>query len=72
MTMEVISIDTEYLTLTQFLKHINLIASGGQAKYFLAEIEVFVNGVLEDRRGKKLYAGDIIKVEGLEYTIKCI
>lgn len=69
--MEVISIDTEYLTLAQFLKHVNLISSGGQAKFFLVETEVFVNDKLEDRRGRKLYNCDIVLVDGVEYQIVC-
>lgn len=69
--MEVISIDTEYLTLAQFLKHVNLISSGGQAKFFLVEAEVFVNDKLEDRRGRKLYNGDVVLVDGVEYQIVC-
>lgn len=69
--MQVISIDTEYLTLAQFLKYINLISSGGEAKYFLADVDVFVNGVLENRRGKKLYHHDVIQVDGEEYQIIC-
>lgn len=69
--MEVISIDTEYLTLAQFLKHVNLISSGGQAKFFLVEAEVFVNDKLEDRRGRKLYNRDVVLVDGVEYQIVC-
>ncbi|KRL01656.1 S4 domain-containing protein YaaA [Liquorilactobacillus capillatus] len=53
---------TEYITLGQFLKIAGIIDSGGQAKWFLQENEIFVNGELETRRGRKLYAGDKVEV----------
>lgn len=65
-----LKINTEYITLQQFLKIENIISSGGEAKYYLAENKVFVNNELENRRGKKLYPNDIVKVEGKEYLIK--
>ena len=45
------------------------IGSGGEAKYFLQDVEVELNGVIENRRGKKLYSNDIIKLEGNEFII---
>ncbi len=48
---------TEYITFGQFLKEINVIGSGGQAKWYLADNSVFVDGELENRRGRKLYVG---------------
>lgn len=62
--MKEIPITTEYITLGQFLKLADCIDTGGQAKLFLAEREVFVNGEKENKRGKKLYKDDIIAVEG--------
>ena len=68
--MKELKINTEFITLQQFLKIENIISSGGEAKYFLAENEVFVNSELENRRGRKLYPGYAIKVFGKEYAIK--
>lgn len=62
--MKDIAISTEYITLGQFLKLADCIDTGGQAKPFLAETKVYVNGELENKRGKKLYDNDIIAVEG--------
>ncbi len=67
--MEKIKIDTEYITLGQFLKMTNIISSGGEAKWFLAENTVLVDDVLEARRGRKLYKGMSIKACGKEYEI---
>lgn len=68
--MEIITIDTEYITLTQFLKLIGLIDTGGQAKFFLFENYVILNGEIENRRGKKLYPGDYIIVGSEEFKIE--
>lgn len=68
--MKGLKITTDYITLQQLLKIEDVISSGGEAKYFLAENEVFVNDELENRRGRKLYPGDVIKVLGKEFKIE--
>ena len=67
--MKKIFINSEYITLSQFLKIEGFIASGGEAKYFLQEVEVVLNGDLENRRGKKLYSNDVIEIENQKYII---
>lgn len=64
MTVKVaeIKINTEYITLGQLLKKTGLITNGGKAKFFLTINEILVNGEPENRRGKKLRAGDEIIV----------
>ncbi|SDI23920.1 S4 domain protein YaaA [Alteribacillus persepolensis] len=59
-----IEITTEYITLGQLLKEVGVIDTGGMAKWFLSEHEVLVNQTDEKRRGKKLYNGDEIMIEG--------
>ena len=46
------------MKLDQFLKWNNLVSSGGEAKYYINEGEVKVNGEIEKRRGRKLIHGD--------------
>lgn len=58
-------ITTEYMTLGQFLKRADVIQSGGEAKIFLAEYTVVVNGEPENRRGRKLYDGDQVEIPGV-------
>jgi ribosome-associated protein len=60
-----LKIDTEYITLGQALKMTDAISSGGMAKWFLSENEVFVNGEIEDRRGRKLRHGDLVNIPGV-------
>lgn len=55
-------INGEFITLAQFLKEESIISSGGQAKWYLNENPVMLNGVLENRRGKKIHPGDQIVI----------
>ncbi len=68
--MNTLKITTEYITLQQLLKIEDIISSGGEAKYFLANNQVFVNNEPENRRGRKLYPNDVIKVSGKEFKIE--
>jgi ribosome-associated protein len=60
----IVHIDAEFITLGQFLKHANLISSGGMAKWFLSEYVVYVDNEKEDRRGRKLYPGAMVEIPG--------
>lgn len=68
--MKKVSIHTEYIELQNVLKLNGIIYTGGEAKIFLKENEVFVNGILENRRGRKLYAGDQVKIADEIYLIE--
>lgn len=50
------------IQLDQFLKLNNIVSTGGQAKILIQRGEVKLNGVIETRRKKKLYDGDIIEL----------
>ena len=65
-----ITINAEYITLGQFLKLADIIQSGGEAKSFLAQNEVEIDGVSDNRRGRKLRGGEIIEILGQTYEIK--
>ena len=53
---------TEFMTLGQMLKEVTVISIGGQAKWYLAENTVLVDGEPENRRGRKLYPGMMVEV----------
>ncbi len=57
------------ITLGQFLKHKDYVSSGGEAKMRIGEFEILVNGEKENRRGRKLYFGDKVSINGDEYII---
>jgi len=67
--MENVKIKGEFITLQQLLKVESIISSGGEIKYYLQENTVLVNGERETRRGRKLYPGDVVKVEDLEIKL---
>ena len=67
--MKAVKITSEYITLGQFLKFQGIISNGGETKDFLANHAVFVNGEAENRRGKKLYPGDLVKIEDMLYKV---
>lgn len=60
----------EYITLNVLLKITDTISTGGMAKAFLAENTVLVNGESENRRGRKLYRGDVIEVLNNTFVIE--
>ena len=58
-----------FITLGVLLKITGIIDTGGQAKYFLSENAVLVNGEEENRRGRKLYHGDEIQIRKQSFLI---
>lgn len=67
--MEEIKIKGEYLKLEQLLKIADLVSSGGEAKFFLINNKIYVNDELDNRRGRKLYKGDVVKILGKVYKL---
>lgn len=66
-----IKLETEFVTLGQLLKEAGVIETGGQAKWFLKETTVLVNGEPDDRRGRKLYPEDVVEVpDNGQFVIK--
>ncbi|CCI84624.1 hypothetical protein FC52_GL001654 [Lactobacillus pasteurii DSM 23907 = CRBIP 24.76] len=68
--IKVFVVKGEYITLSQFLKEESIISSGGQAKWYLQDNPVILNGESENRRGKKLRAGDELEVNGEVYKFQ--
>jgi S4 domain protein YaaA len=61
-----IALTSEHITLGQLLKLAGLVDTGGEARAFLETTAVAVNGEPEQRRGRKLRAGDLVEVAGSE------
>lgn len=60
----------EYITLNVLLKITGIIDTGGMAKWYLANYRVLVNNEEENRRGRKLYPGDIVIADGKQFVIE--
>ncbi len=70
--MEIIKLreTDEFIKLGQALKLAGLVESGVMAKDVIQDGLVSVNGEIDTRRGRKLYAGDIVQFEGQEIKIE--
>lgn len=68
--MKEIKISTEFIKLDQFLKWAGVCDTGVDAKFFILDGNVKVNGGEELRRGKKLYPGDKVEAAGETFIIK--
>ena len=64
-----IHITTDYIKLEQFLKIADIVSTGGEAKIYILENDILVNGETEKRRGRKLYPQDKVEVDGKVYEI---
>ena len=68
--MNTINISTEYIKLDSFLKYVGAAGTGGEAKEYIAEGAVSVNGEVCTMRGKKLRSGDTVAFNGEEFSIE--
>jgi len=67
---EDVIIKTEFIRLDSFLKFKGIAETGGQAKNFIQDGIVKVNGEVCLSRGKKIRNGDSITVFSIDYHIK--
>lgn len=63
-------IDGDHIKLDSFLKAVNAVSSGGEAKILIVEGDVRVNGETEVRRGRKLRSGDRVELAGRTYHVE--
>ncbi|MDT8719519.1 S4 domain-containing protein YaaA [Clostridium sp. 19966] len=68
--MKEVQIDTEFIKLDSFLKWCGEASLGSEAKAYIMDGEVKVNGETETRRGRKLRTGDTIEFDENFYKIK--
>ena len=70
--MEIIKLreNDEFIKLGQALKKAGLEGSGVDAKNDIQAGLVKVNGEVEERRGRKLYEGDIFEYDGTQVKVE--
>ena len=68
--MEIIKLRDDFIKLGQALKAAGLVESGVEAKEFIVQGLVVVNGEVETRRGRKLYDGDEVEFDGDKISIQ--
>ena len=69
-TMKEVVLSREPVELYKILKFEGLLASGGEAKFAVADGLVKVNGVVELQKRKKIVSGDVIEFDGQAFKVK--
>jgi ribosome-associated protein len=64
------NINGEFIKLDSFLKAVNAVSSGGEAKMLIQDGHVKVNGELELRRGRKLRHGDMVVLGKNDFLVE--
>lgn len=67
---ERIRINTEFIKLEALLKYASLVGSGGEAKMFIQDGKVSVNGEVCTMRGKKIRSGDTVTFGNNEVIVE--
>ena len=57
------------MKLDQFLKFTGIVQTGGEAKMIIRSGKILVNGIVENRRGRKLIDGDQIIFDNETYIV---
>ena len=69
MTAQTFTLRSEFIELHTLLKLLTLASSGGEAKFFVAEGLVTVDGEVETRKTRKVYAGSIVRFGEHEISV---
>jgi ribosome-associated protein len=64
-----VEIKQEPTELYKILKFANIVSGGGEAKQVISEGYVYLNGEVETRKRKKIYAGDLLYFNGQYFQI---
>lgn len=67
--MNEIKINTEFIKLDSFLKFSGAASLGSEAKMYILDELVKVNGEICTQRGKKLYKGDVVEFNGDTFKV---
>ncbi|GIH99726.1 hypothetical protein Pta02_17350 [Planobispora takensis] len=66
---ETFELTTDYIPLCDLLKYCAVTDTGGQAKHFIAEGNVMVDGEVELRKTCKIRAGQVVTGDGFEIEV---
>lgn len=64
-----IKIRDEFIKLRQALKLAGVVEDGVEAKFVIQDGLVKVNGEVDERRGRKVYEGDVISFNGQDIKV---
>jgi ribosome-associated protein len=66
---ETFTLVSDYIALCDLLKYCAITESGGEAKHFIAEGNVLVDGEVELRKRRKVRDGQIVSGDGFEILV---
>lgn len=67
--MNEVKINTEFIKLDSFLKWCGAASLGSEAKMYILDEMVKVNGEVCTQRGKKIRSGDLVEFNGEGYRV---
>lgn len=67
--MQEIKINTEFIKLDAFLKWAGIASLGSEAKVYILDELVKVNGEICTQRGKKIRVNDVVEFDGESYKV---
>ena len=67
--MQTYRIRDEFIKLGQALKLAGVVEDGVEAKFVIQDGLVKVNGEVDERRGRKVYEGDVISFNGQDIKV---
>ena len=70
--MEEITIETEFIKLSQLLKLNNMVSQGSEAKEVIQKGLVQVNNEVVFERGRKIYKDDVVEYKGQQIKLNVI
>lgn len=68
--MKIIKIHSDSIKLGQFIKFLGIVSTGGEIKNYLLENTVKVNENTTESRGKTLFNGDIVEINGEKFIVE--
>lgn len=61
---------SDFIELNKLMKILTWVNSGGQANLIISDGEVFLNGVVETQKRKKIRSGDVVRFMEQEVVVK--
>lgn len=68
--MKIVKIHSDSIKLGQFIKFLGIVSTGGEIKNYLLENTVKVNENTTESRGKTLFKGDIVEINGEKFIVE--
>ena len=68
--MKIIKIHSGSIKLGQFIKYLGIVSTGGEIKNYLLENTVKVNKIATESRGKTIFEGDIVEINGEKFIVE--